>query len=164
MTLLLGGSILLIAGSGVALVLGWLNASEGFIWTSIGATAGAAVLLALAYFRSSRVPAAATAAPEAPSEAEPTQVVPPVGEPTVPEAETAAMGTPVAEAAPAEQPAVASEETVTAASSTEEVVAIPRTKKFHRTDCRFAGAQGGERMTRGKAESEGYAPCGTCKP
>ena len=154
MTLLLGGSILLIAGSGVALVLGWLNANEGFIWTSIAATAGAAVLLALAYFRSSRVPAAATAAPEVATHSEPTQVVAPVPEeaPAEPEPES-------------EQPEVVSEgAATTVVPTTEEVVAIPRTKKFHRTDCRFAGAQGGERMTKAKAESAGYSPCGTCKP
>ena len=60
MTLLLGGSILLIAGSAVALVVGWVDANETYIWTSIGATAAAALLLGLAFFRS-RSQAAATA-------------------------------------------------------------------------------------------------------
>ena len=62
MTLLLGGSVLLIGGSAVALVLGWLNANEAYIWTSIGATVGAAVLLVIAFLRSRKeAPAAATA-------------------------------------------------------------------------------------------------------
>lgn len=52
MTLLLGGSILLIAGSAVALVLGWVNAEETYIWGSIAATAAAAALLVVAYVRS----------------------------------------------------------------------------------------------------------------
>ena len=64
MTLLLGGSVLLIGGSAVALVLGWLNANEGFVWTSIAATLGAAVLLVIAFLRSRKeAPAAATAGP-----------------------------------------------------------------------------------------------------
>ncbi|HYN36778.1 MAG TPA: hypothetical protein VEV82_07335 [Actinomycetota bacterium] len=64
MTLLLGGSVLLIGGSAVALVLGWLNANEGFVWTSIAATLGAAVLLVIAFLRSRQeAPAAATAGP-----------------------------------------------------------------------------------------------------
>lgn len=72
MTLLLGGSVLLIGGSAVALVLGWLNANEAFIWTSIGATVGAAVLLVIAFLRSRReAPAAATAGPTAESTIDP---------------------------------------------------------------------------------------------
>ena len=68
MTLLLGGSVLLIGGSAVALVLGWLNANETYIWTSIGATAAAAVLLVVAFLRSRKeAPAAATAPPTAES-------------------------------------------------------------------------------------------------
>lgn len=64
MTLLLGGSVLLIGGSAVALVLGWLNANEGFVWTSIAATLVAAVLLVVAFLRSRKeAPAAAVAGP-----------------------------------------------------------------------------------------------------
>ena len=58
MTLLLAGSILLIAGSAIALIAGWVNAEETYIWTSIAATATAAVLLVVAFYRSK-----ATAAP-----------------------------------------------------------------------------------------------------
>ena len=64
MTFLLLGSVLLIGVSATTLVLGWLNANEGFIWTSIVATAAAAVLLIVAFFRSRKeAPATATAAP-----------------------------------------------------------------------------------------------------
>ena len=58
MTLLLGGSVLLIGGSAVTLVLGWLNANETYIWTSIAATVGAAVLLVIAFLRSRKEPPA----------------------------------------------------------------------------------------------------------
>ena len=71
MTLLLGGSVLLIGGSAVALVLGWLNANETYIWTSIGATVGAAVLLVIAFLRSRKEAPAAATAPTAESTIDP---------------------------------------------------------------------------------------------
>ena len=52
MTVLIGASVLLIAGSAIALVFGWTGADQSLIWTSIAATAAAAVALSLAYFRS----------------------------------------------------------------------------------------------------------------
>ena len=55
MTALIGGSVLLIAGATIALVLGWVSASSSLIWTSIVASAGAAVMLALGYYRSRAV-------------------------------------------------------------------------------------------------------------
>jgi hypothetical protein len=58
MTVLIGASVLLIAASAVALVFGWTGADQSLIWTSIAATAAAAVTLALAYFRSRHEPAA----------------------------------------------------------------------------------------------------------
>jgi len=60
MTVLIGASVLLIAGSAIALVFGWVSANESLIWTSIVASFGAAIALALAFFRS-RVEAAALA-------------------------------------------------------------------------------------------------------
>jgi hypothetical protein len=60
MTALLGGSVLLIAVSSAALVYGWLNGDDTLIWTSIGATAGAFILVVIAYIRSSREPAIVT--------------------------------------------------------------------------------------------------------
>lgn len=52
MTLLIGASVLLIAASAIALVFGWVSANESLIWTSILSSVGAAVALALAFFRS----------------------------------------------------------------------------------------------------------------
>jgi hypothetical protein len=52
MTALIGGSMLLIAGSAVALVFGWISAEATLIWTSIGASVTAGILLALGYSRS----------------------------------------------------------------------------------------------------------------
>lgn len=60
MTVLIGASVLLIAGSAIALVFGWVSANESLIWTSIIASFGAAVALSLAFFRS-RVEAASLA-------------------------------------------------------------------------------------------------------
>src|SRR5919106_6075958 len=52
MTALVGGSVLLIVVAATSLVLGWTSADGSLIWTSIGASVGAAVLLALGYYRS----------------------------------------------------------------------------------------------------------------
>ena len=57
MTVLIGASVLLIAASAIALVTGWVSANESLIWTSIVTSFGAAIALALAFFRS-RVEAA----------------------------------------------------------------------------------------------------------
>lgn len=63
MTALIGGSVLLVAASTVALVFGWSTADEGLIWTSIGASLAAAVLLVIAVVRGRKtVPEAATRA------------------------------------------------------------------------------------------------------
>lgn len=43
------GSLLLITGSSVALMFGWLGESTLMIWLSIGASTIAGVLLAVAY-------------------------------------------------------------------------------------------------------------------
>ena len=52
MTALIGGSLLLIAMAAITLVIGWIGADPPLIWISIGASALAAVLLALGYYRS----------------------------------------------------------------------------------------------------------------
>jgi hypothetical protein len=52
MTILVGASVLLIAGSAIALVFGWVSANESLIWTSIVASVAAAIALALAFMRS----------------------------------------------------------------------------------------------------------------
>lgn len=50
--------MLLIAASTIALVFGWVTANGSLIWTSIVASAAAAVALALAFFRSRQEAAA----------------------------------------------------------------------------------------------------------
>ncbi len=62
MTYLIAGSIMLILVSAVTLVLGWIGANESLIWGSIFASVGAAVCLALAYYRSKH-PGGSPAAP-----------------------------------------------------------------------------------------------------
>ncbi len=52
MTTLIGASVLLIAGSTIMLVLGWITAEPGLIWTSILGSVAAGVCLALGYSRS----------------------------------------------------------------------------------------------------------------
>lgn len=52
MTALVGGSVLLIAASAIALVFGWITAEPALLWISIAASVVAGVLLALGYQRS----------------------------------------------------------------------------------------------------------------
>ena len=52
MTGLIAGSIGLIVVSAVALVFGWIGASEALIYVSILCSIGAAVALALAFYKS----------------------------------------------------------------------------------------------------------------
>ena len=47
MTVLIGASVLLIAGSAIALVFGWTGADQSLIWTSIAATAGESKMIAV---------------------------------------------------------------------------------------------------------------------
>ena len=170
---MLAGSIALIAVSAVALVLGWLNANESYIWSSIGATAASFVLLVLAFVRSRRAqPAAAlsgtvkspppaeaaaseTATTQLPDEGDHTAVLAPS---TPGDAPPDAEPSPVAPA-----PEDGTDATASPAPATE-IVVVPKTKKFHRSDCRFASAKGAEPTTRADAEERGFEPCGVCKP
>ncbi|MGH2809089.1 MAG: hypothetical protein ACRDKT_17635, partial [Actinomycetota bacterium] len=52
MTALIGGSLLLIIASAVALFFGWITADPNLVWVSIAASGLSAVLLALGYGRS----------------------------------------------------------------------------------------------------------------
>jgi hypothetical protein len=52
MTALIGASVLLIAGSAIVLIVGWITAEAVLIWASIVATVTAGVLLALGYAQS----------------------------------------------------------------------------------------------------------------
>ena len=145
MTALIGGSLLLIVAAAVALVFGWVGADESLIWTSIGASVAAAVMLSLGYYRSkaeaSRRPpaprpepgpqkAAAVPARSAPQETQPVPVVRPSG----------------------------------SDDDTEKVVAYADRSRFHRIGCRYASVPGGEKLSRDTAIRRGYDPCGVCKP
>lgn len=118
----MGGSVLLIAASAVALALGWANADEVLIWTSITASSAAAVMLALAYFRSRSAPAPGAAGDVAG---------------LVPRGQLSEGG---------------------------RIVAVPERKKYHREECRYAMAGSAVGMSVARARSEGYTPCGVCKP
>ena len=180
MTVLIGASVLLIAASAVALVFGWTGADQTLIWTSIAATAAAAVALALAYFRSRSQPAPAQGPSERDTQA-PAETEPVTDASRAPATATAASP---ADATPADEPDAASvadagdkaeppptEEVPAAAPARSkptvrrlEVVAIASTKKFHRPDCRYASSSGAQKMTKGEARKQGFAPCGVCKP
>lgn len=54
--------------------------------------------------------------------------------------------------------------TVAEQEAKQEVVGIADTKRFHRTNCRYASAKGGETMTKAAARKAGMRPCGICKP
>lgn len=137
MTVLIGASVLLIAGSAIALVFGWVSANESLIWTSIVASVGAAVTLALAFFRS-RQEATAGARRSA--------------------AEGRAAAPAESGAAPIGAPAATEE------GADAEVVGVRDSKRFHRPECRYAGSKGAEKMTKGAAQKAGFRACGVCKP
>ena len=159
MTILIGSSVLLIAASAVALVFGWTGADQSLIWTSIAATAAAAVTLALAYFRSRSQPAPS----RAPSEPAPQSAPEPAAQPT-PRAAPAEAAEPSQEPPPTQEVPAAAPARSKPTVRRLEVVAIASTKKFHRPDCRYASSAGAERMSKGEARKQGLAPCGVCKP
>ena len=195
MTLLLGGSLLLVAASAVALVMGWANADETFIWGSIGATILAAVLLGIAFVRS-RSQAETVAAANPPQRG--AEIDPEIladreerssqkyarastrgsedansdgGETQVLEGQGGAAGAGAAGAAAAgganaDAPTTATPTVGPPAGGAEsdQVVAVPKTKKFHRPDCRFASAKDTESLDRADADQRGFTPCGVCKP
>lgn len=156
MTALIGGSLLLIAGSAIALVVGWTSADESLIWTSIAASVAAAVMLSLGYYRS-RAEAAKRPAGGAPSR----PASPPAGAPAEAGAAAAAAG-----AVPAlrSEPLPTQETPVAADTAGETVVAYPDRSRFHRPDCRYASLPGGEKIARDAAVRRGYDRCGVCKP
>jgi len=153
MTLLIGSSVLLITASAIALLFGWIAADERLIWTSIVASAAAAVALAVAYQRSrAEVDAARRTAPAGraiasgatgPLTGIATQASTRPQTPSQTRATSKPQGSPLNDT---------------------EVVAIPRRRKFHRPDCRYAKAAGGERMPRSAARRRDYDACGICKP
>lgn len=144
MTALIGGSLLLIAGSAIALVVGWTSADESLIWTSIGASVAAAVLLSLGYYRSR---AEAARRPAGGQRAEAPGAAP-------------AVAAPPARA----EPPPTQETPVVPSVSGDTVVAYADRSRFHRPDCRYASLPGGEKIARDAAVRRGYDPCGVCRP
>jgi hypothetical protein len=143
MTALVGGSVLLIVVAATALVLGWASADGTLIWTSIGASVTAAVLLALGYYRSK----AELEAPPPPNPGPPAPEPPEPPEPQEPPA-------------PATGPPVPSIEGIEG----RDVVADPDRKRYHRPECRFARASRAQPMSLDAAQARRYDPCGVCKP
>lgn len=140
MTALIGGSLLLIVVAAVALTMGWVGANESLIWTSIAASVGAAVMLSLGYYR---------------SKAEATRRPAPGPEPA---RQRGALP------APAARPQQTQPVPLVDADENDRVVAYADRSRFHRAECRYASAPGGERVTRETAVRRGYDPCGVCKP
>ncbi len=153
MTALIGGSLLLIAGSAIALAIGWTSADESLIWTSIVASIAAAVMLSLGYYRSkaeaTRRPAPQPQAPQ-PQAPQPQArpVAPPTLPPTSPEPQRATQPVPV----------------VGSDDDADRVVAYADRSRFHRARCRYASIPGGEKISREAAVRRGYDPCSVCKP
>lgn len=137
MTSLVGASVLLIAGSALALVFGWVTANESLIWTSIAASVASGVALALAYGR---------ARSESPKSAP-----------------ARAVGSAEADSAGLVEGVAASPEEV-APVGEDAVVGVRHTKRFHKPTCRYAAAKNAESMTKGDALARGYHACAVCKP
>jgi hypothetical protein len=145
MTALVGGSVLLIVVAATALVLGWTSADGSLIWTSIGASVLAGILLALGYHRS-QVELETPPPTQGPSPA-----------PTPPDATE-----PEEPSATASLPVIPPTETGSGGGG--EVIADPDRKRYHRPECRYAGASRAQAMSLDAARARRYDPCGVCKP
>jgi hypothetical protein len=145
MTALVGGSVLLIVVAATALVLGWTSADGSLIWTSIGASVLAGILLALGYYRSkAELHTARPTARTSPA-------------PTPPEATE-----PAGPSAPGPLPAIPRPDTEGEGGG--EVIVDPDRKRYHRPECRFARGPRTLAMTLDAARARRYDPCGVCKP
>jgi hypothetical protein len=158
MTLLIGSSVLLITASAIALLFGWITADERLIWTSIVASAAAAVALAVAYQRSR-------------AEVDAARRAPPPGRTVVPGATAPLTGMATQSSIRPQTPSQTRATSKPQGSkpwvspmNDAEVVAIPRRRKFHRPDCRYAKSAASERMPRSAARRRDYDACGICKP
>lgn len=143
----------MIGGATVALVLGWMGQNERWLWTSIGASVLAAVLLALAYYRSRLEAAAAlrrrrARRPERRSES--------------------AVALPGLSSGTATRPATPAQSRVgprpQGGPGDVEVIAIPSRRRYHRPECRYARARGARRVPRSIAKKRAYGACTICKP
>jgi hypothetical protein len=154
MTALVGGSVLLIVVAATALILGWASADGSLIWTSIGASVLAGILLALGYYRSK-------AELETPGHARRTSLAPRPPAATEPEGPPAATEP---EGPPAATPLPTIPSTETGSGGGGEVIVDPDRKRYHRPECRFAGASRAQAMSLDAARARRYDPCGVCKP
>ncbi|MEA2434489.1 MAG: hypothetical protein QOG54_1946 [Actinomycetota bacterium] len=184
MTALIGGSILLIIVASVSLVMGWASTNEPLIYTSITSSVASFVCLALAYYRSKgearKIVAAADVAegvdPLVDEEPADDQLVDASAEALAKEAEAEAdEETPLAgtqaidvvtddEPSPGLEPEPEPEPTPEPEASTDDVVAFAQRRRYHRPECRYASAGGGERMSKAAAVTRGYDACRSCKP
>lgn len=154
MTALIGGSLLLIVGAAITLVLGWTSADESLIWTSIGASVAAAVLLSLGYHRSKAEASRRPAPQQEPPRPQPQPAAP---------APAPAAGRPGA--GPGQGAPLPTQPTpLVGGDDADRVVAYADRSRFHRSDCRYASVPGGEKIRREAAVRRGYDPCGVCKP
>jgi hypothetical protein len=150
MTGLIAGAILLIVGSAVALIFGWIGSNETLIWTSIAGSVGAAVCLALAYYRSKQE----TSRPRRRRPPEPGAAA------ASPAATNAVVPTPVASAPSS---SVSQDTQAMAGLEPDQVVVTAGGSRFHRTGCPQArGAT--ESVDRDEAKRRGLQPCRVCRP
>ena len=135
MTQLIAASLGLIVVSSIALVFGWGMVSSALIWLSVLSSAGAAICLALAYYR---------------SRTEIYGAPPRAAARTRTRAQTAVASRRVPRRRGAPMPG--------------DVLANPGTKRYHRTECRFAKTKDSYATSQEVARRRGYSPCGVCKP
>jgi hypothetical protein len=186
MTALIGGSILLIIVASVSLVMGWASTNEPLIYTSITSSVASFVCLALAYYRSKgearKIVAAADVAegvdPLVDEEPADDQLVDTSAEASTKEAdaeeavaeeEIPLAGTQAIDLVTDDEPSpvvgsAESEPTPEPEASTDDVVAFAQRRRYHRPECRYATAAGGERMSKEAAQTRGYDACRSCKP
>ncbi|HVF52787.1 MAG TPA: hypothetical protein VNC78_04180 [Actinomycetota bacterium] len=216
MNLLIIGAVVLVIADAVVLAIGWSSANEPLIFTSIGASVLAFLLVSIAWFKDRRrqrrpvvvdrvgptttakgmrsAAAGKTTRPAgetsswARGERRPAQPAPPVA--VAEEAPEETIAPAAAVAVTKKKPAGRAKKTATrksaatvggaaattssraskgpadtaAVAASDDVIAVPDRKRFHRRDCRFATAKGAERMSKASARRRGYAACGICKP
>lgn len=144
MTGLIAGAILLIVASAVTLIFGWIGSNETLIWTSIAGSVGAAICLALAYYRSKQ------------------ETSRPRRRTRPPDAGTSPAAEPVPE--PASAPSASQDtQAIDAVDAGAGVIADASGSRFHRPGCPQARGSG-ERMDRDEAKARGLEPCRVCRP
>ena len=151
MTGLIAGAILLIVASAAALIFGWIGSNETLIWISIAGSVGAAVCLALAYYRSKQE----TSRPRRGPRPDTTKTPP----------ATATTGAATAAAATGSAGASVSQDTqaIDAVDVDGAQVVADGSGKFHRPGCPQAKGSG-EKIGRDEAKGRGLEACRVCRP